>query len=345
MERKRIIIDGCETDYVAYDNGTIFDERSRCFVEVLYSSPGNNRAYSVPRVELWFRGNQNLYVLKDLIASLFIENPYPDHKPNVGYISDDISDNSVNNLFYIPPCIELKKIADPEFAAEYERKQELKEEQRILKEQRAEVRAKRRAELELIRQERARKQEEQRKRIEERVPLVCKLLIEGYNDNEINNRVAIPTSIITAIRYQGAYPEIATQYGITPDNPPLPSPPYYVFRICEMLLDRFSVNKIAIELGISKEIIKNIKYHGAWSHIRKLYGIKYTPPEGYELWHNNDTLKQQIIELYSENIELGSKEIADMFGIPMSKEFARWCVTIRHGLRQKLNGYKKRNRI
>ena len=81
MERKRIIIDGCETDYVAYDNGTIFDERSRCFVAVLYSSPGNNRAYSVPRVELWFRGNQNLYVLKDLIASLFIENPYPDHKP------------------------------------------------------------------------------------------------------------------------------------------------------------------------------------------------------------------------------------------------------------------------
>lgn len=330
MERKRIEINNIETDYVAYDNGTIFDERSRRFVDILFKSTINGKTYNVPMVELWFRGERNLLVLKDLIASLFLENPYPDYKPNVGYISDDVSDNSVNNIFYIPPCMELKKL-DPEYIAEQERKQQQLEERRLMREKRA----KRHEELERLREERRQRIEAERARIEKCVPLVCKLLIEGYTDGEIYNRIAVPPTIITAIRYQGAYPEIATAYGITPDNPPLPSPPYYVFRICERILDNMPSKAIATELGLPVGIVKSIRYDGAWAHVARLYGIVKKDPPDFDKWHKNRELSHKIIATYKENMSITPREIAELFNIEFSKEFATHC----RSLKQQAKGH------
>lgn len=335
MERKRISINDHETDYVAYDNGTIFDERSRCFVDILFKSLDNGRAYSVPRVELWYRGEKFLYVLKDLIASLFLENPYPDYKPNIGYVSEDISDNSVNNIFYIPPCLELKKL-DSDYITEQERKRQILEEKRAKRAELLEMYRKRR-------EERLRKIEEKKRRILERVPLVCKMLIEGYTDRAIYNQVDIPPAIITAIRYQGAFPEIATKYGITPDNPPLPSPPQYVYRICERILDGFPSSAIAVELGVSPTIVKNIRNRGSWSHIAKLYGIK--PPQVDMWWKTDEEIKQKIIDLYKENMDITSKEIANTLNIEYSMSFAGWCSQLKDWIRRHTGEKKVSNHL
>lgn len=90
MQSKRIEIDGCETDYIAYDTGQILYERTREFVEPKYSNS------EPPKVTLWFRREPHEFMLKDIIADCFIPNPYG--LPCVVYIIDDWSDNSIYNL-------------------------------------------------------------------------------------------------------------------------------------------------------------------------------------------------------------------------------------------------------
>ena len=63
MRCKRIIIDDCETDYLIYDNGTVWNERTNRIIDPVYVDNRicrNNAEYSVEHrrrihVVLWFR--------------------------------------------------------------------------------------------------------------------------------------------------------------------------------------------------------------------------------------------------------------------------------------------------
>lgn len=90
MQSKRIIIDGCETDYVAYETGQILYERTREFVEPEYYKSRD------PEVTLWFRREPHVFVLKNLIADCFLPNPY--NLPFVDYLTNDVTDNSIYNI-------------------------------------------------------------------------------------------------------------------------------------------------------------------------------------------------------------------------------------------------------
>lgn len=106
MQCKRIVIDGCETNYIAYDSGEIYYELRNELVEPKYHNSKDTE------VTLWFRGKPHVYILKDLIADCFIPNPY--NLPYVKYIIEDPSNNSVHNLIRTASTITARVNYTPE---------------------------------------------------------------------------------------------------------------------------------------------------------------------------------------------------------------------------------------
>lgn len=104
MRSARIEIDGYETDYIIFEIGTIQNDRTFEWVEPYYPKESGRgklqrRIRSIlPTVDLIFRRKTYTFKLKDLVAKYFLPNPY--NFPHVNYIDKDVTNNSVNNLYW-----------------------------------------------------------------------------------------------------------------------------------------------------------------------------------------------------------------------------------------------------
>lgn len=107
MRIARVQIDGYDTDYIAYDNGIIINERTNEVVPYQYlkhsvtgyESCDGRHAAGFPWVELWFRREPHKIYVKELIAELFI--PNPNGYDYVAYLNrHDVLDCSVSNLYW-----------------------------------------------------------------------------------------------------------------------------------------------------------------------------------------------------------------------------------------------------
>ena len=165
MESKRISLDGVETDFIAYDNGRIFDERLREFVEPVVLK---DYAY----VKVWFRRKEYKLILKDIIAELFLEKPEGCSK--VEYITDDVSNNSVYNLQYVPDDkTETRGITTVYSEVPWGVNHD-----------------------------------------EQKIHQVCKMIAEGYRNKDIVEATGVNRYVIKRIRYYNNWAYIARQYGI-----------------------------------------------------------------------------------------------------------------------------------
>lgn len=108
MRCKRIIIDDCETDYLIYDNGTVWNERTNRIIDPVYIDDRickNNTNYHLSHtrylhVILWFRQKRYPFLVDRLVAEYFV--PNPDGFSFVAHLDGDETNNNADNLIWMP---------------------------------------------------------------------------------------------------------------------------------------------------------------------------------------------------------------------------------------------------
>lgn len=108
MRCKRIIIENCETDYLIYDNGTVWNERTNRIIDPVYIDDRickNNADYHINHqrhlhVILWFRQTRYAFLIDRLVAEHFV--PNPDGFEHVAHIDGDETNNNADNLIWMP---------------------------------------------------------------------------------------------------------------------------------------------------------------------------------------------------------------------------------------------------
>lgn len=93
MESKRLIIDGEETPYLLYENGTIYSEKRKRFLK------GHETEEGYIRIATAHKGKTVFFLLHRKIAEYFL--PNPNNLPMVHHKNHIRSDNRVENLEWV----------------------------------------------------------------------------------------------------------------------------------------------------------------------------------------------------------------------------------------------------
>lgn len=107
MRCRRIIIENCETDYLIYDNGTVWNERTNRTIDPVYiddricKNDANYHAnhHRYLHVVLWFRQTRYAFRLDRLVASYFV--PNPNGFQYVAHLDGDETNNNASNLTWL----------------------------------------------------------------------------------------------------------------------------------------------------------------------------------------------------------------------------------------------------
>lgn len=327
MKSSRILIDGIETNYIAYDNGTVFDERLRAFVQPIY------RKSKWPFIKVWFQKEERELVLKDVIADAFIPDPY--ERSIVGYLSPDISNNSVFNLI---------RMEDPSLARE-KRRAEKAAKRAILDAKRAE-RERLRQELEARREARIQRQREiECKRFEKQSNWVkeCEERRKEF-DNHYNNKELINEMKWMRDREyirQTLYTEFEYHVIVDPEDAwKVSEREASAHEVCGLLAMGYKVMEIVRATGVPISYINNILYYGAWGHIAAQYGIQSMIID--ESSWNNPDMKEKIKALIQENPNMKARDIALTLKIPATRNFYLYTNSKKEYYKKKLLRKQKR---
>lgn len=107
MRYKRIILDGCETDYIIYDNGSICNEKTNEIIEPMMldsrrcTDPGYEKShYRHLYTVLYFKKKRHVIQTDVLIARHYI--PNPNGYKQIAHLDGDPSNMNPNNLVWMP---------------------------------------------------------------------------------------------------------------------------------------------------------------------------------------------------------------------------------------------------
>ena len=110
---------------------------------------------------------------------------------------------------------------------------------------------------------------------DDQVHNICKLLEEGYSNNEIANITGINESIVCNIRCGKTYKNISKSYNFTSCR----KSRELIHNICGMIKDGYRTKDICKILKIERNSVDNIRFNNAYHDIAVMYGIensKYT---------------------------------------------------------------------
>ena len=326
MRSKRISINGIETNYIAYDNGTVFDEQSRTFVEPIY------RKSKWPSIKVWFQREEHELILKDVIADAFIPDPY--ERSIVGYLSPDISNNSIYNLI---------RMEDPKL--ERDKKRAIKAAKRAELDAKKAAREKLRQEMEARRQARIQRQMDiERKRFERQRKWVEEC--ERRRQEQVvrhNNKVDLlrEMKLMRDLEYirQTLYTEFEYHVIIDPEDAwKMSEREASIHEVCGLLAMGYRVSEASKITGVPAIYIHRILYFGTWAHIAQQYGIRSEVVDNTK-WDNPE-VRAELKSIINNNPDLTARELAQRFKVPNTYEFRTYVNNSRKLARDRLKKQK-----
>ena len=326
---ERVIINGIETNYEISSKGRIrrYDNKK------ILKTQTNGFGYEC--ITLHVNGKKHTKTIHRLVAKAFVDNPDPENFKEINHKSGIKLENDMDNLEWTDRSGNIRHALDTglkiplkgekhpnhKHSEEFIREVcELMEEGNTNKDIREKIGMKSDA-ISSIRTGKSWNSVSEdydfkpvdhpnKQYTDEQIHQVCTMMQSGFNNVEISEALDIGYNVIADIRRGKSWKSISDNYDIALDgHPNRLCTEDDVHEICKLLEEGKKSREISDKLGISYNIVSDIRRGKTWTSISQYYNIKpaHEKVDKSKYW---DKIDELLLKGYSR------KEIREMYPVP-----------------------------